>query len=294
MLKSKRFREVSYAFAIPALLFYCVFFIYPSLQSFYFSMTDWNGMDPHYRFTGLDNFLGLWNDGRFGAAFRNTIRYAVGLTIGQIVFGLLLAVLVNRGRRADNWFRTVFFSPQVISMIAIGYIWSYILDPINGSLNYLLDWLGLSSLQQDWLGSFKLAIWSVTGVSVWQGAGWCMVIFLANLQSVPQEYIEAASMDGATGLQRFRHVILPLLAPAFTITIVTGMIAGLKMFDLVMVMTKGGPGFATESISSIIYNTAFLDNRFGEATAMGIVMFLIILVITAIQLWALNRRGVEA
>ncbi|MBP1996833.1 carbohydrate ABC transporter permease [Paenibacillus eucommiae] len=293
MTRRWKLHEVSYLFALPALLFYCSFVIYPALQSFYLALTNWNGLDPNYKFVGLQNFIGLLDESKFIAAIQNTLVFAIGLTLGQIVIGLILANLVNRGVKSDNLFRTLFFSPQVISLLATGYIWSYIFDPFNGSLNTILGKIGLSSLQNDWLGSLDLAIWSIISVGIWHGAGWCMVIFLANLQSIPKELYEATVIDGASSKQKFWYVTIPLLAPAFTITVVTGMIAGLKTFDLVMTMTKGGPGYATQSISSVMYLTAFTSNKFGEATAMGIVMFLAILFITACQLMILKKREVE-
>lgn len=290
---TKSFGKVTYAFVLPAVLLYLFFFIYPSIQSFYYALTDWNGIDPNYQFVGMDNFLNLINDSRFRAAFQNTFFYALGLTLGQSIVGLILALLVQTGLKGQSFFRSIFFSPQIMSLLAIGYIWAYIYDPSIGSLNTILNNLGLSGLAMNWLGNMDLALWSVIAVSIWQGAGWCMIIFLANLQSIPKELYEAASIDGAGAFKQFRHVTFPLLGPAITITIVTGMIVGLKAFDLIMAMTKGGPGYVTESISTVMYDTAFNRNLFGEAQAMGIVMFVIIFIITMVQLTVLKKREVD-
>jgi raffinose/stachyose/melibiose transport system permease protein len=290
--KSQR-HKVPYAFVLPAVLLYIMFFIYPSIQSFYYALTDWNGISPHFNLVGLDNFIHLLDSLRFRAAFQNTLLYAVGLTLGQAALGLALALLLHGGFKGQSFFRSVFFSPQIMSLLAIGYIWAYIYDPTTGSLNTILDSLGLSKLAMNWLGDMQLALWSIVAVSIWQGAGWCMIIFLANLQSVPKELYEAASIDGAGKMKQFRNVTFPLLGPAITITIVTGMINGLKAFDLIMSMTKGGPGYVTESISTVMFDTAFARNLFGEAQAMGIVMFIIIFVITMIQLTLLKKREVD-
>ncbi|MEJ8305195.1 sugar ABC transporter permease [Saccharibacillus sacchari] len=256
-------------------------------------MTDWNGINPDFNFVGMENFLGLMDNMRFQAAFKNTLLYAVGLTLGQAIFGLLFALLLHGGFKGQSFFRSVFFSPQIMSLLAIGYIWAYIYDPTTGSLNTILNSLGLSGMAKNWLGDLDLALWSVIAVSIWQGAGWCMLIFLANLQSVPKDLYEAASIDGAGTFKQFLNVTFPLLGPAITITLVTGMINGLKAFDLIMSMTKGGPGYATESISTVMYDTAFTRNLFGEAQAMGMIMFIVIFIITIIQLTALRKREVD-
>lgn len=290
--KSK-LQKVPYAFVLPAVLLYLLFFIYPSIQSFYYALTDWNGVYPDFNIVGMENFINLFDNLRFRAAFENTLLYAVGLTLGQSMLGLVFALLLHGGFKGQSFFRSVFFSPQIMSLLAIGYLWTFIYDPSSGSLNTILNELGLSGLAMNWLGDLNIAIWSVIAVSIWQGAGWCMIIYLANLQSVPKELYEAASIDGAGRMKQFLHVTFPLLGPAVTITIVTGMINGLKAFDLVMSMTRGGPGYVTESISTVMYDTAFNRNLFGEAQAMGIVMFIIIFIITIIQLTLLKKREVD-
>lgn len=293
MRHKSKLQRVPYTFVLPALLLYLMFFIYPSIQSFYYALTDWNGINPDFNFVGMENFLGLMDNMRFQAAFKNTLLYAVGLTLGQAIFGLLFALLLHGGFKGQSFFRSVFFSPQIMSLLAIGYIWAYIYDPTTGSLNTILNSLGLSGMAKNWLGDLDLALWSVIAVSIWQGAGWCMLIFLANLQSVPKDLYEAASIDGAGTFKQFLNVTFPLLGPAITITLVTGMINGLKAFDLIMSMTKGGPGYATESISTVMYDTAFTRNLFGEAQAMGMIMFIVIFIITIIQLTALRKREVD-
>lgn len=284
--------SVSYWFAIPALLIYCLFFIYPSLQSFYYSLTDWNGINPTYNLIGLENFRQIFADERFHAAFFNTLKFAVGLTIGQSLLGLVMALLLNMGMRLSSMYRAIFFAPQVISLLANGYIWSYILTN-DGSLNQLLRAIGLGSWQQSWFGNFRLALWSLVGMSIWIGAGYCMVIFLSNLQSIPSEVYEAAEIDGAKGWKRFVYVTLPLLVPSVTINMVLGMIYGLKAFDIIMSTTHGGPGYATETVSTYMYQTAFVNQRFGESTSMGIVLFMVVLLVSVGQILLLRRKEVS-
>jgi raffinose/stachyose/melibiose transport system permease protein len=196
------------------------------------------------------------------------------------------------GLKRSNLYRAIFFTPQVISLLANGYIWSYILTK-DGPLNKFLEFIGLGMLEQSWFGNFRLALGSLVGMSIWIGAGYCMVIFLANLQSIPKEIYEAADIDGAKGWKKFYYVTLPLLVPSITINLVLGMIYGLKAFDVVMSTTGGGPGYATETISTLMYVTAFVNQSFGEATAMGIVMFAAILTVSLVQIVLLRRKEVD-
>jgi raffinose/stachyose/melibiose transport system permease protein len=284
-----RAKRISYFFILPALLFYLTFFVYPTIQSFYYAFTDWDGIRTTVTFIGLDNFKSLLDNSRFIASFKNTIFVGIFLSLGITLFGLIFALLLNQSIKFRNFYRMVFFAPQVISLLAIGYLWSYILSPINGLLNVFLGFIGMDFLQNNWLGDFHLALKSVTGVYIWQGAGYAMIVFLANLQSIPKELFESCEIDGANRWQAFRKVTFPLLAPATTISLVIGMIAGLRVFDIIISLTKGGPGYATDSITTVIFANV-TQYRYGEATAMGIVMFVFILLVSIIQLKFLQKR----
>ena len=287
-----RINQISYTFVLPALILYCIFFICPSVQSFYYALTDWNGFNKEANFIGLENFFMLSDNTRYLASFENTVKYAFFTSIGQAALGLVLALLVNMGMRLTALYRAVFFAPQIISLLAVGYIWSYILAP-TGALNLLLERVGLSVLTHNWLGSLNLALDSIIAFSIWNGAGFCMVVFLANLQGIPQELKEAAEIDGAGAWQKFWRVTFPLMIPSIMINMITGMIAGFKVYDVVKSTTEGGPGYATDTITTVMFDTAFVANRYGEGTAMGITMFVLILLVTIVQLAFFRRKEVE-
>ena len=278
-------------FVLPALLIFTIFFVYPVLSSFYFSLTDWDGLNPQMAFVGLDNFVKMAGDRHFWSALRNTFKYAFLVTIIQNALGLALAMAVTD--RMFRHFRVLFLIPALLSSMAIGTIWSYLYEPNFGAINQMLAAVGLTSLQQNWLGDPKLALYSLIATNTWRWVGMSMIIYLAGLQAIPVTIQEAASIDGVSPWQRFRHVTFPLIAPAFTINIVLSMIGSLKVFDIIYIMTQGGPGRATESITTYIFKRAFNFNQFGYGTAIAIVMFAIILVLSAIQLTLLLKREVR-
>ncbi len=279
------------AFILPALIIFSVFFAYPVFSSLYFSLTKWNGISPDLKFVGLKNFAKLWSDRYFWTALKNTFRYAILVTVIQNVIGLTLALAV--GSKIFRGFRVLFLIPPLLSSIAIGTIWSYMYAP-NGAINGLLAIAGMESLTQDWLGNPKLALYSLIIANIWKWTGMAMIIYLAGLKAIPAVIQEAASIDGVSVWQRFRHITFPLIAPAFTINIILSMIGSLKVFDIIFIMTQGGPGRATESLTTYIFNRAFEANKFGYGTAIAVVMFVIILTLSLIQLRYLTKREVRA
>ncbi len=278
-------------FLLPAFAVFAVFFAYPVISSFYFSLTKWDGINPELKFIGLANFQKLMGDRHFWTALRNTFRYAILVTVIQNVLGLILALAVTS--KAYRGFRVLFLVPPLLSSIAIGSIWSYMYAP-NGAVNSLLTLAGLEGLTQDWLGNPRLALYSLVVANIWKWTGMAMIIYLAGIQAIPRTIHEAASIDGVDVWQRFRHITFPLIAPAFTINVVLSMIGSLKVFDIIYIMTQGGPGRATESITTYIFSRAFEANKFGYGTAIAVVMFAIILVLSLIQLHFLTRREVRA
>ncbi len=278
-------------FLLPAFAVFAVFFAYPVISSFYFSLTRWDGINPELKFIGLANFQKLVGDRHFWTALRNTFRYAILVTAIQNVLGLILALAMTS--RIYRGFRALFLVPPLLSSIAIGSIWSYMYAP-NGAVNGLLTLAGLESLTQDWLGNPRLALYSLVVANIWRWTGMAMIIYLAGIQAIPKAIHEAASIDGVDVWQRFRHITFPLIAPAFTINVVLSMIGSLKVFDIIYIMTQGGPGRATESITTYIFSRAFEANRFGYGTAIAVVMFAIILVLSLVQLHFLTRREVRA
>lgn len=276
-------------FALPALLLFAFVVLVPSVRGVYYAFTDWDGLDPHFSFVGLGNFADMFNDADAMQAIWHTLLIAVSITVIQNAVGLLLALGVNTAIKSRNLLRVFLFAPAVITPIVTAYLWRNLLGP-DGAVNTLLGAVGLDGRQQDWLGSPSLALWAVVGVIVWQFAGYSMVIFLAGLQSVPQEIHEAAALDGAGPVRRFWSVTRPLLAPAFTINLMLSIIGGIKLFDQVYALTGGGPGHATDTLSTLIYKDAFTLGEFGYSIALAVVLTIIVAVVSTGQYLALARN----
>ncbi|MFM9615075.1 carbohydrate ABC transporter permease [Streptomyces niveiscabiei] len=274
-------------FALPALLLFAFVVLVPSARGVYYAFTDWDGLDPGFSFVGLGNFADMLDDPDALAAVRHTLLIAVAVTVVQNGLGLLLALGVNSAIKSRNLLRVLLFAPAVITPIVTAYLWRNLLGP-DGAVNSALGGRG-----QDWLGDPELALWSVVGVVVWQFAGYSMVIFLAGLQSVPKELHEAAQLDGAGPVRRFWSVTRPLLAPALTINLMLSVIGGIKLFDQVYALTGGGPGHATDTISTLIYKDAFTLGEFGYSIALAVVLTIVVAVVSTGQyaLLARNERS---
>ncbi|MGJ5894219.1 sugar ABC transporter permease [Streptomyces sp. V2] len=272
-------------FALPALLLFAFVVLVPSARGVYYAFTDWDGLDPGFSFVGLGNFADMLDDPDALAAVRHTllIAVAVAVTVVQNGLGLLLALGVNSAIKSRNLLRVLLFAPAVITPIVTAYLWRNLLGP-DGAVNSALGGRG-----QDWLGDPELALWSVVGVVVWQFAGYSMVIFLAGLQSVPKELHEAAQLDGAGPVRRFWSVTRPLLAPALTINLMLSVIGGIKLFDQVYALTGGGPGHATDTISTLIYKDAFTLGEFGYSIALAVVLTIVVAVVSTGQYALLAR-----
>ncbi|HEU5469852.1 MAG TPA: sugar ABC transporter permease [Actinophytocola sp.] len=280
-------------FAAPAMLLFAFVVLVPSARGVYYAFTDWDGLDPDYSFIGLGNFATMVGDPVALQAIWHTLVIAVAITVIQNGIGLLLALGVNSAIRSRNLLRVFLFAPAVITPIVTAYLWRNLLGP-DGAVNSLLGAVGLDSWQQDWLGDPQLALWSVVGVVVWQFAGYSMVIFLAGLQSIPREIYEATAIDGAGPVRRFWSVVAPLLAPAFTVNLMLSIIGGIKLFDQVYALTGGGPGHATDTISTLIYTDAFTLGEFGYSIALAVVLTIIVAVASAGQYLVLARNEKRA
>jgi raffinose/stachyose/melibiose transport system permease protein len=286
-------REVSWLFLLPALAIYGLVVLYPSIAGSYYAFTDWNGLDRTHSFVGLENFRRLIHDDQALAALKNTLLLAVAVTFIQNGIGLLIALGVSANIKSRHLLRTLFFAPAVLTPIVVAYLWKYIFSP-RGALNALLDLVGLDGLTRGWLGDSSLALWAVAAVVIWQYAGFSMVIFLAGLEGVPQELYEAAEIDGAGAFWKFWHVTFPLIAPATTVNLVLSTIGGLKLFDHVFALTEGGPGHASETLSTMIYDQAFVFGFFGYSTAVALVLTLIVSALALLQLSFWRAREVVA
>ncbi|GAB3630919.1 sugar ABC transporter permease [Microbacterium shaanxiense] len=285
--------KVPYLFIVPAVLVYGLVVLYPTVTGGIFAFTDWSGQRAAPAFVGLDNFVTLFTTASSRAALFNTLAIAAACTVVQTVVGLALAAALNTRLRSRNALRTLFFAPALLPPVIIGFLWQYILTP-TGPLNSALESIGLGFLTRNWLGDSSIALGSVIAVIIWQNAGLTMVIYLAGLQGIPPELYEAASIDGAGAWQRFRSVTLPLLMPATTIALSLTLIGSLKLFDQVFAMTGGGPGYATETLSVIMYKEAFVSGRFGYSAAIALVLTMIVFAFAMIQLKALRRFEVDS
>ena len=291
MIVNKRLRAgiIFLSFILPALILYTVFFLIPLFSGILYSLTKWNGISSIKKYVGLNNFKELLGDKRFLNSLSFTFKYAVLNVISINILAFLLALTLDRQIRGIGFLRSIFFMPNVISMIIVGFIWQFFFTNVIGEI---ANWTGLTFLNQSWLGNPGIAFYSVTLVSVWRGSGYMMIIYLAGLQTINSELLDASRIDGASGWKMFAYIILPLMIPSINICLFMTIANSFKMFDLVFAMTHGGPGYATEVISLNIYNEAFLSDRYGYGTAKAVVLMLIILIITYIQLKVLKKKEV--
>lgn len=294
-MKKKRniFNRYAVGFIAPAFLMYTLFVIVPSLTSVYYSMTNWNGISSEPQFVGLLNFTTILTSSRFWNGLKNTFILTFVISLFENAIALILALMVDKVIRGKNFFRAAFYIPVLISGIVSGYIWKILYNYNFGAINKFLTAIGLEGLKQDWLGNAGLALISVAVVLIWKGAGYYMVIYLASLQGVSADVIEAARIDGASGWQMFKRITVPLISGAFTINFTLSLINGLKVFDQISVMTDGGPGFSTETIVYLLYKVGFGEGRQGYGTAVGVILFVIILVMNGIQSKFLKSREVQ-
>ncbi len=295
MRKEKKFRldKVAITFIAPAFFFYTLFIIVPTLSSVYYSFTSWDGINPNIHFIGLANYREIFTSARFANALINTVILTLFISILENAFALALALIVDNVRWMKNLFRSAFYIPVLISGIVSGFIWKIMYNYNFGAINSILESIGLGEWKQDWLGNTKLTLIMVGVVLVWKGAGYYMIIYLASLQSVSTDIIEAAEIDGAGPIQKFRSITLPLISGAFTINFTLSLINGLKVFDQISVMTDGGPGFTTETLVYLLYKVGFNEGRQGFGTAVGIVLLFIIILLNTIQQKFLRSREVQ-
>ena len=267
-----------------------------AVMGFGYSLTNWSGMVSAFDYVGFSNYERLFADPVFYTAVGNTLFLTLIVTILQNTCGILLAVLVNlKGLRGRNFFRALYFIPSLLSIIVIGYTWIYILNPQMGTLHHILTLFGVSKgfIHYSLLIDRFTALFTIAMTMIWQYSGYSMVIYLAGLQGISPDLYESASIDGATPMQQFFHVTLPLLMPSITINVFLTMIGCLKCFEQVYVMTGGGPGNATETIGTYIYNAAFSGGQMAFGTAISTVMFLGILILAIIQVKFFRSREVD-
>lgn len=270
----------AYLFLLPAIVLLGIFFYYPMLSAFYYSLCDY-GIFTSMEFIGLGNYARLLRDPIFIKAAGNMLLYYIGIVPSLVILPLLLASLVNRKLKGMYFFRLTYYLPYITSMVAVAIVWQFMYHP-QGLVNNLLQALGLfkGSEPINWLFNSKTALWAVVVMEVWKAAGYYMLIYLAALQSVPHELKESAYLDGANGFQVFWHVTLPSIRPTMVVAFILASMSALKTFTSVYVMTGGGPLNSTMTLSMYIYNKGFVDMEMGYASAIGIVLWVVLMVLS--------------
>lgn len=278
-------------FYIPAIILFCGFVVYPFLQGIRLSFMNWNGYSQNMKFVGLKNYIRLFQDANVKTAFVNTLIYGVVSTIIQNILGLAYALFLNMNFKCRTIVRTIIYMPVMIAPLIMGYIMYFFFQYDGGAINDILIWLGKEPI--DFLVNSNAAISIIVIVNSLQFVGVAMVIYLAGLQNVPAMYYEAAMLDGATFWDRFRHITLPLLMPAISSSTILNLIGGLKLFDLVMALTSGGPGFSTHSLSTLVTNQYFSVQSAGYASAIGIISFVLIMVISNVVTKYFDKKEID-
>lgn len=277
----------SYYLTWPALLIYSLFFVLPAFVGLYYSFTDWRLDRDTISWIGFENFERIFTDSVLLLALKNTFIFAVVTVLGKNIIGIVLAVALNMKLKTQNLLRAIFYSPSILSVLVISIVFTPMLR-MDGTVNRMLEAIGLGSLAQAWLTDPMIVIWTVAFVSIWQHAGFQMAIYLAGLQSISREYYEAAKIDGAGAWSSFFKITLPLLLPAININLMLTLIGGLKVFSEVFVLTGGGPGNASQVVGTIILRS-FGEGSWGLGTAMNTLLFVIVTII-AIPLLIFMRR----
>jgi raffinose/stachyose/melibiose transport system permease protein len=285
---SKVYRPYSNWVYLPTAIIYGVLFLVPTFASLYFSLTRWSLFES--KFIGLDNFKLFFQEPALVKGFTNTLIYAVITSGSKVVLGLLLAVLLTSQIVARGYLRSVVFFPVLVSTIGVGLTFTVLMNPEKGLINESLGLLGING--PGWLTDPKWALLSVAAVDVWKGVGLATLIYIAGIVSIPREYIEAARVDGAGSWQQFRRIVLPLSRPATVTVIILSLIGGLRSFDLIWAMTRGGPGFTSDVIASVIYKQ-YQAGFYGLSTAGNVVLFVTVTAIILPLSWFLNRKEVD-
>lgn len=279
------------AFILPAFLVFAVFKLWPSIAGFYYGMTDWNGINQTFNFVGLKNYFEVFSDGYFWSSMWFTFKYVIVMVLVANVIALALSALIESRKRAKGLYRTIFYMPNMISLVIGGYMWMFIFTKV---LYYIADNTALKFLDQSWIGNPNLAFIAIIIVSVWGAVGYLMIIYMAAIQGIPTSLTEAAHLDGASPIKTFFKVSLPLIQHAITICVFWTLNTAFQVFDVIYTLTGGGPGRATQSVAINIYQEAFRGNfRYGYASAKSALLFVIVLIITVIQVKLMKQKELE-
>jgi len=281
---------VAWAFALPALIFYVWFLVAPAIQSLVFSFTNWDGLSPTYSLVGLKNYVFMLTDPIMHTAVRNNLIWT-GVTITvPVIQGLLLAVLLNGHVYGKGLIRTIFYTPAVLPMVAVGAIWGWLYNPQYGAINEVLRAIGLGGLAQPWLGQDATALAAVIVPAIWLSTGFPMLLYLAALQGIPKDLYEAATVDGANRWKQFWNITMPGLFQAHLIVVALSLIASFKVFDLIYVMTYGGPGSTTQVIGTYMYANVFQYYRAGYGMALAVSITIVAIIVSIPYVRSQTRR----
>ncbi|MRM89475.1 sugar ABC transporter permease [Faecalicatena contorta] len=272
---------------LPALLVFVTFFILPLIFTAKYSFYSWTNFSQEITFNGLENYRKIFDDPILAKGIKNTLIFAFVTVTVQSLISLPVSVFLNSKIKGSNIYRAIYFAPAVLSTLVVGYLWKYLMSSSDyGFINQVFTGMGFEKV--NFLGNAQIALFAIITISVWQWFGWSMVIYLGSLQSISEELYEAASVDGANGLQKFWHITIPGLAPAIKINFVTSTISGLKIFDLILATTNGGPAHQTETILSLMFSK-FSDGNYGYASAFGMVFLLVSMLVAAVMLGVFKK-----
>jgi raffinose/stachyose/melibiose transport system permease protein len=289
-LKTKKAKSKILLFVLPAFVIYVIFLIIPIFGAIYFSVANWNGiMGTAIEFVGLKNYVSVFKDPAFILSLKNMCRMVFLSVLFHTPIALLLAVAINTKCRGYRFFKVMYFIPTIFPLTAIGLLWYFIFMP-NGSLNTVLQNIGLANLARGWLIESGTAMNTIIFVNIWAGIGYYMVILIAGLTTIPDEIYEAAAIDGATPVKKFFHITVPMLKPIISMCILMDIIGTVKVFDLIFVMTEGGPNGLTNLPTTLMYYQAFRYDNYGIGSAIGVIILLIALVLTLGSNSIMNRK----
>lgn len=281
-------------FSFGALALYFALFFFPCVLGLFYSFTDWNSFRPELNFVGFDNYRNLFKANTpYLLYFWNTVKFTFFTTLWKTLVGFLLALLFTRASRMANFQRMVVFSPQVLSFLIVGLVFRSLLHPSSGFVNNALGFVGLSALKQNWLTNLAWAFKSIIAVDTWKGVGYVMVVFIAGLKAIPSSYHEAAVVDGASYMQRVLRITIPMLVPSIMVVTVLNITYGFRVFDIIYVLTNGGPGYATGVINTAVFKE-FSKGDYGMGTTLSTVLFFFITLISYFLIKAMMSKEVEA
>lgn len=271
--------RMAYLFLLPSLILLMGFMVVPLIRTFQISLYDWDGLlSPS--FIGLDNFKKLLQDATFWLALKNNMIFLVIVTVFTVLLGFLFAVAIERRFKGWKVYKFTFYIPAMISMAVVGMLFQKILEPSYGLLNSFLGMIGLEGWQAAWLGDPDIALYSVIAVTIWQYSGFTMLLFLSGVEGISPEIHDAATIDGVSGLRRITSIIFPLVRRLTLVITMLQIIFSFKVFDIIYVMTRGGPGDASQVLGTYLYKKAFSDYQFGYASSIGVLMAVIVFVFT--------------